>query len=488
MKILGHLRQTTILTIGLLLFLVGLVVVRVFSLQIALAFTVVVFISSLVLFKKHKNKRLITILFTLMLAFGIIRGNSFVNKLNIIKNLFGKVVVLEVTAKEDAVYSERRMLTFSAGNARLLNGKKEDLIGNIKIEGRGLPMIYKGDRLQVSGKIYPRRGDNIAGISYAQISLISSNSSKLDSLRRHFAVGLQNILPEPLASFGLGILIGQQNTLPDELTESLRKVGLIHIVAVSGYNLTVIVYFSQRLLQKKSRFQALILSNLLILTFLLITGFSPSIVRASVVSVISLFVWYFGRKVRPMLILLLSAVITAGWNPLYIWSSVGWYLSFFAFFGILILAPLLNSRFMPPKLQNSLLPQVFTETVSAQICTLPILLYIFAGVSVLSIPANLLVVPFTPFVMLATLIAGVYGVLWPFLFGGLLVLPAKIMLSYIVELAKLLSSSSFAMLNISVNAFQAGMMTVFIILITLVLNKQVKQKLTSSVLSNTVKT
>lgn len=483
-----NIRRTTLIMVGLSLFLLGLVVVRAFNVQISVFLIIFTLFGSLLIFSKHKNRILISIIFSAILALGVYRGSTFLTSLNNYKDLFGKVVILEVTAREDAVYSERHQLVFSSGNVKLLEPNKIDLIGNIKIEGRGLPMIYKGDRLQVSGKIYPRRGDNIAGISYAQISLISSNSSKLDSLRRHFAVGLQNILPEPLASFGLGILIGQQNTLPDELTESLRKVGLIHIVAVSGYNLTVIVYFSQRLLQKKSRFQALILSNLLILTFLLITGFSPSIVRASVVSVISLFVWYFGRKVRPMLILLLSAVITAGWNPLYIWSSVGWYLSFFAFFGILILAPLLNSRFMPPKLQNSLLPQVFTETVSAQICTLPILLYIFAGVSVLSIPANLLVVPFTPFVMLATLIAGVYGMLWPFLFGGLLVLPAKIMLSYIVELAKLLSSSSFAMLNISVNAFQAGMMTVFIILITLVLNKQVKQKLTSSVLSNTVKT
>ncbi len=486
MKVLGQLRQTTVLTISLFLFLVGLVIVRVFSLQIALILTGFVFLITFIIFKKHKNRKSITILFIIMLLLGVIRGNNFVKKLNNIKALFGETIILEVTAKEDAVYSDRRMLTFSSDNAKVLGSKQESLIGNIKIEGRGLPMVYKGDRLRVSGKIYPRRGDNIAGISYAQISLISSSKSRIDSMRRHFAVGLQNILPEPLASFGLGILIGQQNTLPDDLTESLRKVGLIHIVAVSGYNLTVIVYFAQRLLQKKSRFQALILSNLLILIFLLITGFSPSIVRASVVSVISLFVWFYGRKVRPMLILLLSAVITAGWNPLYIWTSVGWYLSFFAFFGILILAPLLHLRFVPLKLQNALLPQVFTETVSAQICTLPILLYIFAGISIMSIPANLLVVPLTPFVMLATLLAGIIGMAGSFIAFGVLILPAKIMLSYIVGISNFLSSVPFALISISINTVQAGFLTLLIIIFTSILSIKSKQKLTSGVISNTV--
>ncbi len=481
-----NIRRTTLIMVGLSLFLLGLVVVRAFSVQILVFLIIFTLLSSLFLFSKHKNRIFISIIFSVALALGVYRGSTLLTSLNNYKDIFGKVVILEVTAREDAVYSERHQLVFSSGNVKLLEPNKVDLIGNIKIEGRGLPMVYKGDRLVVKGKIFSRRGDNVAGISYADISLVKSSRSQIDNLRRHFAVGLQNVLPEPLASLGLGILIGQQNTLPNDLTENLRRVGLIHLVAVSGYNLTIIVYFSQRLLQKRSRFQALVLSNLLIVVFLLLTGFSPSIVRASVVSVISLIMWFFGRTIRPLMILLFSAVITAGWNPLYIWSSVGWYLSFFAFFGILVLAPLLSLRFVPRKLQKLLLPQVFIETISAQLCTLPILLFIFSGLSVMSIPANILVVPLTPFVMLATLIAGVAGMMGQFIFFGLLVLPAKIMLSYIVEISNLLSSMPFAFVEVNINAIQAGIMSLLIVILTILLSRSTKQKLTTHKFSNTV--
>lgn len=486
MKTTSRLKRTTLIMIGLSLFLIGLVSIRAFGMPLSFLMAFVILLCSLIIFKTYKYRLLISFLFIGAVILGIFRGSMFVSGLEKYKDLFGHEVTIEVTAREDAVYSERRQLMFSADNPKLTMPKPIKLIGNIKVEGRGLSMVYKGDRLKVSGKIYSRRGDNIAGISFAEITLIKPAHSQIDNLRRQFAVGLQNILPEPLASFGLGILIGQQNTLPEELTDSLRKVGLIHIVAVSGYNLTVIVYFSQRLLQKKSRFQALILSSLLVVIFLLITGFSPSIVRASVVSLISLVMWFYGRGVRPLMVLLLSAVVTAGWNPLYIWSSVGWYLSFSAFFGILVMAPLINKRFVPKKYQNSMLPQVFTETVSAQVCTLPILLFIFAGISVVSIPTNLLVVPLTPFVMLATLIAGLYGMIGPFLFGGIFVLPAKIMLSYIVEISRLLGATPFALINLNINAFQAGLMALLIIMLTIILAKKPGQKLTSNVLSNTV--
>src|SRR5690606_12381438 len=111
-------------------------------------------------------------------------------------------------------------------------------------------------------------------------------------------------------------------------TDHLTKVGLIHIVAVSGYNLTIIINACRRLLQKRSRFQTLVLSLSLIGTFLLFTGYSPSIVRAALVSGLSLGLWFLGRRIKPVPLLFLAAAITAGANPLYLWSNIGWYLSF----------------------------------------------------------------------------------------------------------------------------------------------------------------
>jgi competence protein ComEC len=267
--------------------------------------------------------------------------------------------------------------------------------------------------------------------------------------------------------------------LPDDLTEQLRQVGLIHIVAVSGYNLTIIIYFSQRLLKKRSRFQALVASNTLIVLFLLVTGFSPSIVRAAVVSGIGLVMWYYGRNVKPLMILLLAAVITAGWNPLYIWSSVGWYLSFAAFFGVLVLGPLLHKRFVPARSQITLTTNFNRNYRCPDLHNTNFALYIFY-LSVISVVANILVVPLIPFVMLATLIAGIYGMIGPFFLGGVLVLPSRILLGFIVEVTQILSTVPYASIELKITASQTALICGLIIMFTLFLAKSNKQKLTSS--------
>ncbi len=474
-------KRTTLIMVGLSLFLLGLITVRAFGQTGSAMIGFFVFVSLIMALRRTKRALGITLLLTITFFMGVGRGSAFVDELQGYKDLYKNQVTFHATAREDAVYSDRKQLVFSVSDIELLHPHRKKMIGNIEIEGFGAPMVYKGDRVDITGKMFPKRGDNLASVSFVEITVIKSGQNKVDVFRRRFAAGLQNILPEPLASLGLGILIGQRSTLPEDLTEQLRQVGLIHIVAVSGYNLTIIIYFSQRIFQRRSRFQALVISNVLIILFLLVTGFSPSIVRAAVVSGIGLVMWYYGRNIKPMMILLLAAVITAGVNPLYIWSSIGWYLSFAAFFGVLVLGPLLHKRFVPRKAQSRLLPQILTETIAAQICTVPILLYIFSTLSVVSLLANILVVPLIPFVMLATLIAGIYGMIGPFLLGGVLVIPARIMLGYIVEITRILSTIPYASIEVKVSEVQTALLSSVIVVLTILLTRSVKNKPNSNI-------
>lgn len=448
----AKIRRTTLISIGLTLFLIGLIVAKI---EISQSIIWLVFIGCSTLFfsllKNRKNKHIIILCLMATFLVGFWRGNIYADQLNAYNDLYGQNINLTATAREDAVYSERRQLIFSATNVEV-DGKK--LIGNIQVEGYGVPMVYKGDTINVSGKMFPKRGENIAGLSFATITVTEEGGSIIDTLRRDFAAGMQNVLPEPLASFGMGLLIGQRATLPDQLVEDLTTIGLIHIVAVSGYNLTILVNISRKTLQNRSRYQASLMSVALIAVFLLFTGGSPSIVRAAVVSIIGLIGWYYGRDVKPMIILLLSAVITAGVNPLYVWRSIGWYLSFTAFFGVLVLAPLIRTAILKPKTAEKLLPQILTETFAAQLCTLPIILFVFGRLSVISIVANLLVIPFVPFAMLASLIAGIYGMIGPFILGGILVLPARLILEYILSISTLLAKLPYANVSFELNSVQ----------------------------------
>jgi competence protein ComEC len=175
----------------------------------------------------------------------------------------------------------------------------------------------------------------------------------------------------------------------------------------------------------------------LVLVFIVLVGNSPSIMRAALVSFISIITWYYGRNIRPVLLILLVAAITAGINPIYLWSDIGWYLSFLAFFGVLVLAPLIIRRISHRK-QPKLITLVLVETIAAQVMTMPIIIYIFGRASLVSIPANLLVVPFVPLAMLLALIAGVCGMIASTA-SGVIAVPARLILTYMLDVANLFS-------------------------------------------------
>jgi competence protein ComEC len=227
--------------------------------------------------------------------------------------------------------------------------------------------------------------------------------------------------------------------LPDEVYQDLLMVGLVHIIAVSGYNLTIILRACWRLLGNRSKYQTLMVSVTLICTFLLITGASASIVRASIISGLSLAAWYYGRNFKPVTLILLAAAITASANPLYVWSDLGWYLSFLAFYGVLVLAPQVRYRWIPEKWRDSMLLCVALESLCAEIMTLPLILYIFGQMSHVSLLANIVIATFVPFAMLLALLAGIAGTFFIPIVGWV-AWPAVMLLTYMLDAAHLLAS------------------------------------------------
>lgn len=403
------------------------------------------------------------------------RGQAFMKHVSAYDNLIGQTVTVTITATEDAVYSERGQLEFGANAIKLLSPSEQSLVGELSIEGSGEPMVYKGDRLEVSGRLFRKRGGRLAGMSFAKVKVIKKSNSLIDSFRRRFAAGMQNVLPEELASFGMGILIGQRTTLNQDLEDDLITTGLIHIVAVSGYNLTIIIVMVRRLFRRRSRFQSLLFSLMLIGSFLFMTGFSPSIVRAGIVSSLSLVAWFWGRTLRPLLLLIAVATMTAMSNPLYLWSNIGWYLSFTSFFGVLVLGPLINSRFLPGRLQENVVLATLSETISAQICTLPVILYIFGRLSTISILANVLVVPLTPLAMLLSFISGIAGMMH-FQFAKIVVWPTQIVLDYMLSVSSVLAKIPYANVELHINTLQLVVLNSMIISFIILLTLKLRQK------------
>jgi competence protein ComEC len=463
-------KRTTLLTVGLIAFLVGLVLSR-RNIHIDPYWIV---IAGLVAAASARRKRFIAM--ASVIAFGMLlgcwRGAVFSERLIPYTELYDRKVVLQGVASQDASYANSGQLSFDISEVTIIEPVEVSVPGKIRIYGFGETMVYNGDAVQVEGKLRDALGSRQGQISYAEFKVIERHEAPVDTVRRNFAAGMQNALPEPQASFGLGILIGQRNTLPEATSTVLATVGLTHLIAVSGYNLTIIVQAVRRLMDKRSKYQSALLAGVLIALFLLMTGMSASIVRAAIVSGLTILAWYYGRTFKPVLLIALAACLTAGWNPIYLWSDIGWYLSFLAFFGVLVIAPLLSKRLFGNK-EPRLISSVLLETFSAQIMTLPLILYIFQQISFISILSNLLIVPLIPVAMLLSLISGIAGMVIPAL-AGWIAWPAKILMTYMLDIATLLSRAPHALAHYSLSLFGLILLYAAIVFLVLVLWRKVR--------------
>ncbi|HEY5442394.1 MAG TPA: ComEC/Rec2 family competence protein [Candidatus Saccharimonadales bacterium] len=457
-------RQTTLTLAVCLAFLIGVGLARVDSaawLKAAWPLAVV-----LLVIGRQRTALSLCLAVLLGLGLGVWRGAIFTQKLAVYQPYYYREVTLSVRAMNDAVYGTKSQISFDADDLMLDDGTR--LAGKIQLSGFGENAVFQGDELTATGKLYPGYGAYQGRISFAELHVSVHHPSLVAEIRRRFTAGMQTALPEPLAPFAMGLLIGQRATLPADNKQDLLMVGLTHIIAVSGYNLTIILHASKRLLAKRSKRLSTLLSFSLIAVFLLLAGASASIVRAAIVSTLSITASYYGRDFKPLNLLALAAAITAWANPFYVWSDLSWYLSFLAFFGVMVVSPLVQARW-PGRWHQSLVGGVALESVCAELMSLPFILYIFGQMSFVGLPANVLVTALVPLAMLLGTIAGLAGMLIGPV-AGWLAWPAALLLNYMLDIAHLMAHLPHIFVqNLSLPL--AGMLGLYglIILLTVVL-------------------
>jgi competence protein ComEC len=369
------------------------------------------------------------------LVVGMWRGSQQIAELASYKAFIGQKVVVQGNVAEDPTYDDDHQQVMLLEQV-IVNGRA--LPGKVRVKSLAPVEPARGDRVQAGGKLYDGFGNYQASLYYADLIVVQSADSPIDHLRRAFAARVFSLLPDTEAGLGLGFLLGIKSSLPDDLNNELKLLGLTHIVVASGYNLTVLVRLARRLFASTSHYVMTVTSSAMIIGFVGVTGFSPSMSRAALVAGLSVLAWYYGRRIHPALLITLAAAITGLINPLYVWSDIGWWLSFLAFAGVMLLAPLLQRRIFAYK-EPKLLWQIAIETICAQVVTMPLIMLIFGTFSVLSLPANILVVPLIPLAMLFVFAAGAIGAIVPFVAW-----PAIWLLQYIGALVQLLASVGWA--------------------------------------------
>lgn len=409
-------------------FAFGIVLGEIFSLRIFLIFALVIFV---VFYWFEFSGKQILILF-LIFIFGFLRLQIAFDDQGLSQYLGEgdfEGCVLDVYKIND--YEAKYILELSDFDERVL------LLADL------YPLYRYGDCLKVWGDLgFPDKLENFDYQGYLSkfgINFVLKSSEifktgeqrniflgLLDNIRNDFQIRLRQIFLEPYGGLMAGLILGSRDDLSLDLMEKFNITGLTHIIAISGYNITLLIVIVSSILSFLSRRMKVIACIFFIVVFVVFVGASASVVRAGMMGIIGVLAIWFGRNYYAFNALLISGFLMILYNPKVLIYDLGFQLSFLATLGLILFAPILEKRlkFLPNFLQ---IRETFLMTISAQVFTLPLILFHFQRFSFISPLANVFVLPFVPFAMLFGFLAVVFNYFSDFLsflfgFVGYLVL------------------------------------------------------------------
>jgi competence protein ComEC len=258
------------------------------------------------------------------------------------------------------------------------------------------------------------------------------SNPKIEQLRNTFVEKTKLLLNDPYAGLLLGMVIGVKEEIPYSYNQALKNTGVIHVVVVSGQNLTLLAGFILGLSQYLGRRKTIWVSICIVLFYIFLTGFQIPVIRAAIMFFMASFAKLYGREGDGVRVLILTALIMLIINPLWL-ISISFQLSFLATIGVVILAPEIvkKSTFIPEVLRQDL-----CVTVAAQIMTAPILAFYFNQFSFVGLLVNLLVLWTIPFIMIFGAIALLVSLISTTLASIVLLLP-NTLLNYFVAVVDL---------------------------------------------------
>lgn len=323
-------------------------------------------------------------------------------------------------------------------------------------------------------KSYLAKDDIYLVSSYPKIALVAKEKGnflkqELFSIRKNFSHALRSSLYEPDASLAEGLLLGVSSKIPQSVKDNFKAAGLTHIIALSGFNITIIAQFliflfSAMSLKREWSFWLAIGG---ISCFVVLTGAEASVVRAAVMGILILVAQREGRIYSIQNAIVFAAAVMIWHNPKVLRFDIGFQLSFLATLGIVYIKPRLE--ILLEKIPEFFsLKEYFIATLSAQFAVLPILLYQFEQLSLIAPFANLAVLPFIPFAMLMSFVASIGYFLVP-IARDIISSPAHLILKYMIWAAEFFAKMPFASVHF-------GMSVIFVLLYSAVLFLLVKLK------------
>ena len=380
-------------------------------------------LASFLLWRKDQRIRHISVCF-LFLLLGVLRFNysaplqDFAEGHLAHYNDQGWVKIEGVVSGEPDVRDTYTNLRVAVAKIEV-DGQERDVKGIVLVRVPRYPEYDYGDELEIEGLLetppeledfsyreYLARQGIYSTLRRPQITLTdrgqgSAPRRALLAFKRRAQRVIALILHEPQAALLMGILLGIETGIPTDLMEAFSATGTTHIIAISGFNISIIAGLLSRLSTRlfgKRRAMPVALAGIIVYTILV--GASAAVVRAAIMGCLYVIATHYGRQTEALTSLIAAAVLMTVINPQTLWD-LGFQLSFAATLGLILYTPLLQSWF-ERLLEKVLSPgtarravEVLNEalivTLAAQITTLPIIVYHFRRLSLVTLLSNFLI-------------------------------------------------------------------------------------------------
>jgi competence protein ComEC len=344
----------------------------------------------------------------------------------------GSVLLRGVVALEPDVNDTYVNLRVEARS--LVLGGELPVQGAVLVRAPRYPEYSYGDFLEIEGEISSppyfeeerlARQGIYSFMRYPRITLLAREKgnpfyAKLLSFKRYSQTVISRILPSPESSLLEGILLGVESGIPEKLMKDFSLTGTSHLIAISGFNISIIAGvlggLCSRLLGRRKA-TLFVIAGVILYTFFV--GAGASVVRAAIMGILYLLAVHYGRQTYALNSLVFAAFLMSAFNPLILWD-LGFQLSFASTLGLVLYTPALRDwfeRIIPLPAERArkaveIVNESFIVTSAAQITTLPIVVYNFRRLSLITLLTNLLILPAQAGVMLWGGIALLAGLIY----------------------------------------------------------------------------
>ena len=300
----------------------------------------------------------------------------------------------------------------------------------IKVKTKMYPRFSYGDRVNFTGKLntpynfksddgrsfdykgYLAKDDIFFEIKSADVSMLAGQGRSLSRilfyLKKRFVQNLNRTLGEPYSALAAGLVVGEKSALGPQLLDDFRTVGLIHIVVLSGFNITIVADALRRMLSPLPRVWGIYIGGVGMILFGVLVGGGATVVRSCFMASLALFADLSRRDYSVIRALIFAALVMLIQNPSILLHDPSFQLSFLATLGLILLASPIEKHlgWIPDKFG---MRGTVASCFATQIFVSPYILYMMGQLSIIGVVVNILVLPFIPLTMLAVFLTGSSG-------------------------------------------------------------------------------